>query len=322
MSKSLKTLLKKNREVKQYTSNGNPIEDFRDEYLPKSLPKDKKKNNKSDIHDETYIIVPDIHSYLRDKKAFELFMKSLPILEKKYNVTKFVQLGDALECGEGSSHPQNSVFERTPSYIDEINWIMDDFWKPSINRFSNCNFYALMGNHENRWNKKIARDIGKVGLPQDYAMHIFNELMPIDLYNELGIHVVPYGNESVKEGILELIPNKLIAIHGWSIAKHAAFSHLSMTYGGYSVIHGHTHRSQHFTTRNPITGQNIEAWSFGSLAKVEMKWHGGAPNQHVLGFGIVNVHDDDFSVHNVSINIKPDGSRKAILPDGTVLIEK
>lgn len=315
----LKALLQKNRERKEFIAAGNKIEDFREEPVVKPLPEEKEVITKDDEHDQCFIIVGDIHSYQRDKKAFELFMKALPILNDSYNVTKFVQLGDALEVGEASGHPVGNVFDRVPPYLEEIEWAINDFWKPAIKACPDANFYGLMGNHENRWNKKIAKDMKKTGYAQEVAIKLYNEMMPNDLYEELGIHVVPYGNETINDGILQLIPNKLLAIHGWTVAKHAAHSHLSLVQGGYSLIHGHTHRSQHFCTRNPVTGAQVEAWSFGSLAKTEMKWHGGTPNQHTLGFGLVHVHGDDFNIQQISIAQKPDGSRKAILPDGTVL---
>lgn len=319
---ALQELLQKDRERKAFLNAGNSIEDFREEPVVKPLPSEKAINPNSDEHDQCFIMIPDIHSYQRDKKAFDVMMKALPILNDSYNVTKFVQLGDAIECGEASSHPKNNVFDRIPSYIDEINWVVNDFWKPAMKALPNANFYAHMGNHENRWNKKIALDMGKNGFPQEYAIRMYNELMPSDLYASMNIHVVPYGNESVSEGILELIPGKLLSIHGWSIAKHASHSHLSMLQGGYSIIHGHTHRAQSFITRDAVTRANVEAWSFGSLAKVEMKWHGGTPNQHTLGFGIVQVHGTDFSVSPIGIYHTANDGRKAILPNGSVIVVK
>ena len=321
MSSGLKGLLQKNLERKAHKNNSALKNvDFREEKVVKELPKEKVVKGKSGEHDQCFILIPDIHSYQRDKKAFDLMMKALPILNKSYNVTKFVQMGDLLECGILSGHPPTSVFEKVPDYADEVLWAIDEFWKPAIKSLPNANFYALLGNHENRLNKKIAKDVMKGGLGNEIAMQIYNDLLPTDVYEEMGIHVNPYGNESVMEGVLQLTP-KLLCIHGWSIAKNSASVHLGMISGGYSIVHGHTHRSQHYTTRNPITNESVSAWSFGSLAKTEMGWHGGQPTNHVLGFGLVFVHGDDFTVQEVQIKMIGN-KRKAILPNGVVLIEE
>jgi predicted phosphodiesterase len=321
MASGLKGLLQKHIERKNHSKSINANSaPFREEKVIKALPKEKSINKQSDEHDQCFILIPDVHSYMRDKKAFNLCMKSLPILAKSYNVTKFVQMGDLLECGIMSGHPATSVFEKVPEYSEEVQWAIDEFWKPAMKSCPNANFYALLGNHENRLNKKIAKDVMKgASLGSEIAIQIYNDLLPTDVYEELGIHVLPYGNESVTEGILQLTP-KLICLHGWSTAKSASKVHLDLLSGGYSVVHGHTHRSQHYTNRNPMTGENVQAWSFGSLAKTEMGWHGGQPTNHVLGFGIVFVHGEDFTIQELSIAAKG-SSRKLILPNGVVLIE-
>lgn len=318
----IKNVLANNRKRKAFVEAGNSIEDYREEKVVEPLPVEKPINKGSDQHDQCFVIFPDIHSYQRDKKAFNLAMRSLPYLNKAFNVTKFIQLGDALECGEGSSHPPSSVYERVPSYVEEIDWAVNDFWIPVKEALPSANYYALMGNHEHRWDKKLARDIGKK-LPQEYLIETYTGLMPYKVYEDIGIHVTPYGNTEVKDNILELIPERLFCIHGWSHAKQSASTHLRGVQGAYSVIFGHTHRSQHDSVKNPITKRSVEAWSFGSLAKVEMKWHNGAPNDHLLGFGIVHVHGDDFNIMNIPISInRKDDSRKVILPEGTVLVER
>jgi hypothetical protein len=322
MASGVKKLLEKHMERKAFKASGKAkTEKFREEKVIKPLPQEKVSKRKSDEHDQCFILIPDVHSYMRDKKAFDLCMKALPILNKAYNVTKVVQMGDLLECGSMSSHPASSVFERVPEYAEEIEWAIEDFWKPAMKSCPNANFYSLLGNHENRLNKKIAKDIMKgAGFGNDLAIHIYNELLPTDVYEELGVHVLPYGNESVTEGVLQLTP-KLLCIHGWSISKNSAKVHLEMISGGYSIVHAHTHRSQHYTNRNPITSESVSAWSFGSLAKTEMGWHGGQPTNHVLGFGLVFVHGDDFVIQEVPIKMVGE-SRKAILPNGVVLTEK
>jgi hypothetical protein len=313
MSKGLKALLKQNRERKAYVKVNGNSEGFNEVPLVKPQPKPKKLNTSNGEADQCFIIIPDVHSYQRDAKAFDLMMDALPILNRDYNVTKFVQLGDLLECGAISSHPPTHAYERIPDYSEEVQWAIDDFWKPAMEALPNANFYALMGNHEDRLNKWLARNIGR----NELATQIYKEYLPTDLYEEMGIHVTPYGRESVTEGILEIFPG-LICLHGWSHAMNAAKTHLDHVAGGYSIIFGHIHRIQSFVKRNPITNKNMSAWSFGALAKNNMLWNNGKPTNHALGFGIVFTHGNDFKVQTLEIQIDGD-KRKLFLPNGQVL---
>jgi hypothetical protein len=265
---------------------------------------------------EVYVIIPDIHSYDKDDVAFDLMMKSLPILGKKYNVTKFVQLGDLLECGSLSSHPVSSIYDTPPSYLEEINWAVNDFWKPAMKALPNADFYALLGNHEDRLDKWLARNIGR----SDLAQSIFETYTPRDLYESMGINVTPYGLEQTRKNCL-FLRDDLICIHGWSHSENAAKAHLDKA-AGKSVIFGHTHRIQSHIKRDPLSDKHIGAWSFGALAKTNMMYQKGIPCNHVLGFGMVFVHGDDFFVHTIPITSYDDSYRKLILPTGDVLVGK
>lgn len=313
MSKSLKDCLKKSRDKKVYVSEGNDPNSFNELSLSDPLPKDIPITHVSGQYDQCFLLVPDVHSYQRDIAAFNLFMKALPVINKSYNVTKFVQLGDLLECGEFSSHPVTSVYERIPDYIEEVDWALNEFWKPAMNEFTNTNFYALIGNHEDRVNKWLANRLGSNPL----ATQIYNDYLPLDLYKSMGIHVTPHGREDVRDGILELFPN-LYCIHGWSIAKNAAKAHVDIIAGAQSIVFGHTHRAQSDIRRNPISNEYIRSSSFGSLAKTSMIWHSGKPTDHTLGFGMVFTYGKHFVVQHIPI-IMDGAKRILILPNGQAL---
>jgi len=313
MSKSLRDSLKKARDKKTFTEQGNDSYSFNELIPVDNLPKDKPIEHVKGKCDQCFILVPDVHSYQRDVPAFDLFMKALPILNKSYNVTKFVQLGDLLECGEFSSHPITSVYERIPNYIEEVDWALNHFWKPAMDELTNANFYALIGNHEDRINKWLGHRLGSNPL----ATQIYNDYMPMDLYKGMGIHVTPHGREDVREGILELFPN-LYCIHGWSIAKNAAKAHIDIITGAHSIVFGHTHRAQSDIRRNPVSNEYIRSSSFGSLAKTAMLWHNGKPTDHTLGFGVVFTYGKHFVVQHIPITM--DGNKRImILPNGEVL---
>jgi len=312
MSSALKELLEKNRKRKANIKDESVSEKGEPTALP--LPKNKSLNKNENEVDQCFIVIPDIHSYEKDEKAFELCMESLPIIAKTYNVTKFIQLGDLLEGGSVKSHPTNNVFDVVPPYEDELDWAINDFWKPAMKVFPNANFYALFGNHEDRINKWLANRLGASSVSQA----AFNELSPKALYEDMGIHVTPYGNEDSKAGILEIFP-RLVCVHGWSFAMNAAKTHLDKMMGANSVIFGHTHRKQDYVRRNPVNDDQVGGWSFGALAKTNLLYNRGIPTDHTLGFGIVLTHHDSFLIIPIDIKATSKGKRKLILPAGQVL---
>jgi hypothetical protein len=310
---SLKSLLQRSKAKSEHTANGGDIADFTGIPQRSELPVESDVTPNVGKPDQCFIICPDVHSYSRDKAAFNVFMKSLPLLAAKYNVTKFVQLGDLLECGVLSSHPDSIVYEQIPEYSDEVKWAVEEFWKPAIEALPNANMYALMGNHEERLNKWIAMRMGR----SEIAASIYNDYMPTQVYEELGVHVTPYGRADINEGVLELTKG-LVAIHGWSIAKNASKTHLDLVAGGQSVIFGHTHRAQSDYRKHPITKDYMRGQSFGALAQTSMNWHKGRPMDHTLGFGVVFTYGEKFFIRHIDIQM--DGDRRVcILPIGDVI---
>jgi len=313
MSQSLKRMLEKNRNRKEILEEN--LHDIYDVGLISSrLPREKPLNKNPGEADQCFIIVTDIHSYERDKKAYELCMESLPILNKMYNVTKVVQLGDLLEGGALKPHPVRNVYDKTPEYAEELEWAVNDFWKPAMKACPKANFYALFGNHEDWINKWLAQRLGA----SDLSQSMFEEYSPRNLYEDLGIHVTPYGNEDPRAGILTLFPG-LVCIHGWSCSVNAAKTHLDKLMGANSIIFGHIHRKQEYTRRNPITNDSVGSWSFGALAKTNLLYQRGMPCDHVLGFGIVLTHKDSFQIVPLEIKITASGRRKLMLPTGQIL---
>jgi len=269
--------------------------------------------------DQAFIIVPDIHSYVRDIGAYELCMEAMKVLNDTYNVTKVVQLGDLMECGELSRHPPSHLQETIPSYMDEVKWAIDDFWARSMSACPNAKQIALLGNHEHRVNNWLLEKLGSSKISQD----VFNDLSPTNLYKQMGIQVIPYGNEDAIDGTLNLFSPKgsnipsLVCVHGWSFAVNCAKAHLDKMMGATSVIFGHTHRIQSYIRRNPMTNANVGAWNIGALAKTNMFYQKGIPCDHALAFAVVFTYGDSFEV--VTLPILGNTTKHVILPNGAVL---
>ena len=268
----------------------------------------KTKSNELDC----IVMVPDVHSHERDDDSYELFMESLNVLSGECNVTKVIQLGDLLECSEYSAHKQSSVYDEIPSYEEEVEWGVEDFWGRVKKYATDAEYIQLLGNHEDRVTYKV---LGEMKCKGNLAKAIYESLMPTEVYKRNGIHaVLPYNTVNPKDKVYNVVSD-LFCIHGWSIAANAAQVHLDFMLGAGSIIFGHTHRVQSISTTNALTGRTHSAWSFGSLAKNNMGYQKGTPNKHTNGFGIVRTDGDFYQVNQVLV--QNDGNKKmVILPNG------
>lgn len=263
--------------------------------------------------DGCFIIIPDVHSYVRDVQAYEVTMESIKIIADNYPVKKFVQLGDLMECGEMSTHPPSHVNEMVPNYVEEVDWAVNDFWARAMKYCpKGTEFHALLGNHEHRVNKKLLEKLGR----GDTTRQLYNHLMPTEIYKNMGINVVAYANEDEKDGMLRLHP-ELICVHGWNFAENCASAHLRKLRNSSSVIFGHVHRIQSHVVRKPGTNELVGAWTMGALAKTNLFYNNGNPTDHALGFGLVFTHGNTFSVH--TLPILGNNHKEVKLPNGSVL---
>lgn len=259
---------------------------------------------------QTILIIPDVHSYARSESAFQLCMAAAEELAATTNLTQIIQLGDLLECGELSRHGASSVYERIPTYMEEVEWAVCDFWGRLKQIAPKAKLVQLYGNHEDRLHNHLLKNMNlKPGM---MAQSIYESLTPTEIYQRMGIHVVPYGGEKPGDGMYK-ITDKLYCTHGWSFATHAAKAHLDKMFGDASLIFGHTHRIQSYIRGDHMHGGAIGAWSFGSLAKNNMYYQKGQPNDHANGFGIVQTDGNYFNVIPVHI-LNDRGDDIVVLP--------
>lgn len=267
--------------------------------------------------DYDVLVIPDVHSYERDHKAYDLlFNKVFPNLNDSYNIKQVIQLGDLLECGELSRYGQSNVDEKVHRFEDEIQWAVSDFWNPLKSYFPKAKLSYVEGNHEFRWHSWALKNIPKDNLVKS----MFNQLSVCDIFENHGIEVAPYGGEDVVSSSIA-ITKDLHCVHGWSFAKHSAHTHLDKMMGSRSVLFGHTHRIQSHIRRDPFSQKLVGAWSFGALAKTNMFYEKGQPNDHALGFGLVHIRKDQFAVSTNTI-LDTHNRRSVILPNGEFYEQK
>lgn len=248
------------------------------------------------------ILFPDLHLGSHDLRALRCALK----IAEHYKASRAVILGDWLDAHSASAHPATDRREaKAASYLWELEAcgkVLDYIeGLPSLRET-----VYIEGNHEYRV-ERWALSAGKI------AREIVDTVLPETVLSEgrgKKFTWVPYKSSGVT-GCLELAEG-LIGCHGWSTAKHAASVHLARSHG-LSVVHGHTHRSQMYRVRHPITGRSIEAHSFGCLAKLQPLWVSG-PTDWAHGVGILQERGDRWAIHHIQIV-----NGRAILPDGALI---
>jgi len=249
------------------------------------------------------MVWPDIHFPHQDNRAVGCAMAIHDALKPE----KTVFLGDGLDCESFSRHPKGSLLEdRAASYFrGEI--------VPMTRLLNFCETNTgeiayLAGNHEHRVERSVV-DLGHLGAG------IAELVSPKRLLSE---------DRKVKWTYIDYVPKPgaplphykiardLIAIHGWSFARHAAANHLALA-RSYSVVHGHTHRAQMYTAKDPITSRRLQAWSPGCLSKLQPLYMAHNPTDWVHGVSLVWVRNDGSAWTSYDVAIK---GGIAVLPGG------
>lgn len=261
---------------------------------------------------DLWFVFPDIHFPDQDEVALELALKAHEILNPEYSLF----LGDVLDCGLFSSHAKKTISEAQgydfkEMEIDPCNAMLDRV-QANTKKFT----HYLEGNHEQRI-ERWAVNNGRVG---ESLYHLISPRQtlwknPKRTNFKITPYDVPVGNRMGYVQVVKPSPRMksggLVAVHGWSFAKHAARVHLELS-RSQSVIHGHTHRMQLDVSRDPWTGAPIKAMSPGTLAKLQPVYaHGGRPSEWSHGFALIYVGRNTWTEYLINI---VNGS--CVLPDG------
>lgn len=264
---------------------------------------------------DLWFVFPDIHFPDHDPIALELALKAHEILKPEYSLL----LGDVLDCGLFSSHAKKTISEAQgydfkEQEIDPCNAMLD-----RIQKYTTKFTYYLEGNHEQRI-ERWAVNNGRVGESVYQLISPSHTLWKAP--KRENFKMIPYEVPTgTRMGYVQIVPNKvsmktggLVAVHGWSHAKHAARKHLELS-RSQSIIHGHTHRTQLDVSRDPWTGKLIKAMSPGTLAKLQPVYaHGGQPSEWSHGFCLIFVGKTSWTEYLINI---VNGS--CVLPDGREL---
>jgi hypothetical protein len=260
---------------------------------------------------ELWFAFPDIHFPLQDKKALAVAVKAHKLL----NPDNTVFLGDVLDCSIFSSHANKTIAEsQTYDFkkveIDPANELLD-----IVQKNTKKNTYLLEGNHEwrvERWaanNNRVGESIydlisPKATLSQGRKNFTYIPYTPVSGNMSNFLQIAP-NNKKMKTG-------GLVAIHGWSHAKHSSYRHLELS-RTQSILHGHVHRQQSIATRDPWHNRVIKAFCPGTLSVLQPLYaHGGTPTDWVHGFAIIYVGTRSWTEYNITIV-----NNQCVLPCGT-----
>jgi predicted phosphodiesterase len=246
----------------------------------------------------TIMTFGDIHYPYHDEGAVAVFLKAL----KHIKPDLVVGLGDLLDCGQFSTHPPTYGVPES-DYEDDLR-LANDFLD-KVQRYTK-RLVLLEGNHEWRialWAARTTEGRGAYRLlAPEYRL----------MAGRKRCCYIPYGGARGDYPHCK-INSRIVAVHGWSYAKHATRNHLNISQG-MSVIHGHTHRMDVSIIQSLWRSEaDIGAYSAGCLCQRVPLYGAGSPVDWVHGFTLGYLGRRSDSIYPIAIK----AGRRCILPDGT-----
>lgn len=218
-----------------------------------------------------YLVIPDIHWPKHDPAALECVLAVARALKPHTAVL----LGDALEVDQFSRHGRKSLSEdEERSWLGDMESFADEFLHP-LEKYTRRRVF-IEGNHEYRV------ESAAIGSPA--IRSVMDAISPRAFFSKRrDLTWIPYQEPVM--GHFEITPS-LWCVHGWSHSKNAATAHLSRC-SSFSIIHGHTHRKQSDSKRDPATGRLLRASCPGFLGRLQPVWKGADPTNWSHGFTLV-----------------------------------
>jgi len=249
---------------------------------------------------KTMLAFGDVHVPHQNAAAVEVFCLAAEHLRPDM----IVCLGDVLDCGQFSKYPPTYGMPETDYAADlaTANALLDRLQKA-------CDRLVVVeGNHEYRLDRWAAATAEGRGAYSMLAPRI--QLMR----GRKRCTYVRYGTTTGKYPHYA-VNSRIIAVHGWSYARHATKQHLQISQGK-SVIHGHTHRADTSIIQNIWSpGKIIQSRGAGCLCMPIPLYGTGRPVEWVNAFILGYLGRRSDTLYTIPIM---DG--RCILPDGTEVV--
>lgn len=248
-----------------------------------------------------YLVIPDIHWPKHDPAAVACVLAVARALKPHTAVL----LGDCLEVDQFSSHGRKSLSEDCArSWTGDMESFDRDFLRP-LRRCTRKRVY-IEGNHEYR--------VERAAIDSPAIRSVLDTISPRVYFGkrDRDLTWVPY--QAPVMGHYEITPS-LWCVHGWSHAKNAAAAHLARC-TSFSIIHGHTHRKQSDSKRDPATGRLLYASSPGFLGILQPIWKGADPTNWSQGFSLVYADPESDSHWKFDCEID---RGETVLPNGKIV---
>jgi len=195
-----------------------------------------------------------------------------------------VLLGDILDCGQFSAH-EPTFGEPASEYEDDLDFVRAQC--DSMQKYCGRLVY-IEGNHEHRIDRWAAKTSEGRG-----AYSMLAPRIQISRGRKQFTYV-KYGSVDGRNPHYKL-NSRIVAVHGWSYARHATKAHLDKSQG-MSVLHGHTHRADMAMIQNVWRSTDvIQARSAGCLCKPIPTYRTGSPVEWINAFiiGYLGRRTDD-----------------------------
>lgn len=233
---------------------------------------------------ECWVSLPDLH-FTSDGDSHD--PEALECAESVVSSVRphgLVILGDWLDAPQFSSHAKRSLSEDDrSSWTDDLTGVIAILRR--LRRRVRGPIVYIEGNHENR--------VERLATTSGALRSVFEAIAPRHVLTKAipDLVWVPYVDPPL--GHYAITPS-LWALHGWSTSVHASHAHLDRS-SNFSIIHGHSHRMQMDTRKDPRSGRLLHAMSPGCLANLQPRWTGADPTNwsHGLTISYVNRESDE-----------------------------
>jgi predicted phosphodiesterase len=232
----------------------------------------------------TALILPDIHYPYHDKQCLKIVEQVAKDLSPEY----LVYLGDNFNADGISKYTHKEMERGIYETADEIDGFKKDIHEP-LSQYANRILWCG-GNHDTQRISDLLQKLREKGEEPRLIKHYEDTLSLKSRFPD--VKICEY-NESHKIGKLHLTHG---VYHNDAHAKKHA-----MAFGA-SVVYGHLHTFQSYTTTSRGTGQSHKATCIGCLCDLNPGYMKNRPSGWAHGFAVAYFQDNgNFNLYPIEI---------------------